>query len=141
MITNADEGELCSMAPKDGTTTCHRYCTHYVVSNGKPVTVTITYVRSDEAEAHAVERILDRVEAYPFEIDLLLADRGFYNGGVLRQLQDIAPTVIPVPKNGYRLTDKLDVHKSYMTTYRMCKDQEWELFGRAGDANGEWQRS
>jgi len=27
------------MAPEDGITTCHRYCTAYVVSNGKPVTV------------------------------------------------------------------------------------------------------
>ncbi|GAB3329348.1 hypothetical protein GCM10027355_35560 [Haloplanus salinarum] len=27
------------MVPKDGTTTCHRYCTTYVVSNEKPVTL------------------------------------------------------------------------------------------------------
>jgi len=54
------------MAPKDGTTTCHRYCTAYVVSNGKPVTLAMTYVRSDEDEADAVERVLARVENYPF---------------------------------------------------------------------------
>jgi len=60
------KGELCSMAPKDGTTTCHRYCTAYVVSNGKPVTLAMTYVRSDEDEADAVERVLARVENYPF---------------------------------------------------------------------------
>jgi len=52
---HAEKGELCSMAPKDGTTTCHRYCTAYVVSNGKPVTLAMTYVRSDEDEADAVE--------------------------------------------------------------------------------------
>jgi len=68
---HAEKGELCSMAPKDGTTTCHRYCTAYVVSNGKPVTLAMTYVRSDEDEADAVERVLARVEKnYPFEIDL-----------------------------------------------------------------------
>jgi hypothetical protein len=64
-----DEGELCSMAPKDGTTTCHRHYTAYPVSNGKPVTLAITYVRNDEKQADAVERVLDRVEAYPFEIE------------------------------------------------------------------------
>ena len=53
-----DEGELCSMSPKDGTTTCHRYCTAYVVSNGKPVTLAMTYVRNDEDEADAVERVM-----------------------------------------------------------------------------------
>jgi len=61
------------MAAKDGTTTCHRYCSAYPFQNGKPVTLAMTYVRSDESEADAVERVLDRVEAYPFDIDLLLA--------------------------------------------------------------------
>jgi len=122
-----EEGDLCRMAPKDGTTTCHRYCTAYVVSNGKPVTLAMTYVRSDEAEADAVERILDRVAAYPFEIDLLLADRGFYNERIIRRSQKIAATVIPVKKKGDRMNEKLDTHKSYMTSYRMYKDREREL--------------
>lgn len=71
-----EDGELCSMAPKDGTTTCHRYGTASVVSNGKPVTPAMTYVRSDEAEADAVGRFLDPVEVYPVEIELVLSDRG-----------------------------------------------------------------
>jgi len=116
---HAEKGELCSMAPKDGTTTCHRYCTAYVVSNGKPVTLAMTYVRSDEDEADAVERVLARVENYPFEIDLLLADSGFYNERVIRRARDIAPTVVHVPKKGERMKDKLETHKSYMTTYRI----------------------
>jgi len=62
----------------------------------------MTYVRSDESEADAVERILDRIEAYPFEIDLLLADRGFYNERILRGSRDIAATVVPVQKKGKR---------------------------------------
>jgi len=112
---------------KDGTTTCHRYCTAYVVSNGKPVTLAMTYVRSDEDEADAVERVLARVENYPFEIDLLFADSGFYNERVIRRARDIAPTVVHVPKKGERMKDKLETHKSYMTTYRMYKDSEREL--------------
>jgi len=126
--TYADEsGELCRMAAKDGTTTCHRYCSAYLVSNGKPVTLALTYVRSDESEADAVERILDRIEAYPFEIDLLLADRGFYNERILRRSRDIAATVVPVQKKGKRMKRKLDTHCSYMTTYRMYKDCKREL--------------
>jgi len=123
----ADEGELCSMAPKDGTTTCHRYCTAYVVSNGKPVTLAMTYVRNDEDEADAVERVLARVKNYPFEIDLLLADSGFFNERVIRRSREIAATVVHVPKKGERMKDKLDVHKSYMTTYRIYKNREREL--------------
>jgi hypothetical protein len=122
-----EEGELCSMAPKDGTTTCHRYCTAYVVSNGKPVTLAMTYVRNDETEADAVERVLARVENYPFEIELLLADSGFFNERVIRRSREIAATVVHAPKKGDRMKEKLDVHKSYMTTYRLYKDSEREL--------------
>jgi len=81
------------MAPKDGTTTCHRYCPAYVVSNGKPVTLAMTYVRNDETEADAVERVLARVENYSVEIELLLADSGFFNECVIRCSQEIAATV------------------------------------------------
>ncbi len=122
-----EEGELCRMSPKDGTTTCHRYCTAYLVSNGKPITLAMTYVRSDEKQADAVERVLDRVEAYPFEIELLLADSGFYNERVIRRSREIAATVVPVAEKGDRLEEKLETHKSYMTTYRMYKDSEREL--------------
>jgi hypothetical protein len=122
-----EEGEICRMAPKDGKTRCHRYCTAYVVSNGKPVTLAMTYVRSDETEADAVERILDRVAAYPFDIDLLLADRGFYNERVIRRSREIAATVIPVKEKGDRMEEKLDTHRSCMTVYRMYKDCEREL--------------
>ncbi len=126
--TYSDEsGELYRMAAKDGTTTCHRYCLAYLVSNPKPVTLAMTYVRSDQSEADAVECILDRIKAYPFEIDFLLADRGFYNERILRRSRDIAATVVPIQKNGKRMKRKLDTHCSYMTTYRMCKDCKREL--------------
>jgi len=122
-----DDGELCSSSPTNGTTTCHRYCTAYVVSNGKPVTLAPTYVRSDESEADAVERVLNLVGAYPFDIDLLLADRGFYNGRVIRRGREMATTVIPLQRKGERMKEKLETHCSYMTTYRMFKDSEREL--------------
>ena len=122
-----DKDELCSMALKDGTTTCHRYCTAHVVSNGKPVTLAMTYVRNDEDQADAVERVLARVENYPFEIDLLLADSGFYNERFICRARDISVTVVHVPKKGERMKDKLDVHKSYMMAHYMYKDSEREL--------------
>jgi IS4 transposase len=85
----------------------------------------MTYVRNDEGDA--VERVLARIENYPFDIELLLADNGFYNERVIRRARDTAATVVRVPKKGERMKDKLDTHKSYMTTYRMYKDSEREL--------------
>jgi IS4 transposase len=87
----------------------------------------MTYVRSDEDKADAVERVLARVENYSFEIDLLLADNGFYNERVLRRARDIAATAVHVLKKGERMKEKLDTRKSYITTYRIYKDSEREL--------------
>ncbi len=87
----------------------------------------MTYVRSDESEADAVERILDRIKDYPFKIVRLLADRGFYNERILRRSRDIAATAVPVQKKVKRINRKLDTHCSYMTTYRMYKDCKQEL--------------
>ncbi len=108
------------MALTDGTTTCHRYCTAYVVSNGKPVTLAMTDVRNDETEADAVKRVLARVENYPVEIELLLADSGFFDERVIRRAREIAATVVHIPKRG----DRMKEHNSYMTSYRMYKDSE-----------------
>ena len=87
----------------------------------------MTYVCSDEKQADAVERVLDRVEAYPFEIGPLLADSGFYIERVIRRSREIAATVVLVAEKGDRLKEKLETHKLHMTTYRMYKDSEREL--------------
>ena len=66
-------------------------------------------------------------EHHRFEIDLLLADSGFFNERVIRRSQEIAASVVHVHKKGGRMEDKLDVHKSYMTTYLTYKNREREL--------------
>ena len=50
-------GELCHLNAKGGATTYHRYCTVYVILNSKPVTLAVTYVRSDEKENDARKHI------------------------------------------------------------------------------------
>jgi len=71
--------------PRDGTTNCHRYCTAFVLDTKKPLTLAITPVVSDEDAADAVGRVLDRVEQLPFEVDAILADRGYYQERVIRR--------------------------------------------------------
>ena len=122
-----DEDEFRRMSARDGTTKCHRYCTAFVLAQGKPLTLAVEPVDGKDSKADAVERVLARVENYPFEIELLLADSGFFNERVIRRSREIAATVVHVPKKGDRMKEKLDVHKSYMTTYRMYKDSEREL--------------
>ena len=71
--------------------------------------------------------ILDRVAAYPFEIDLLLAGRGFYNKRVICRARELVTTVIPVKERRERMKDGFAMHCSYMATYRMYNRREREL--------------
>jgi hypothetical protein len=62
-----------------------------------------------------------------FEIELL-ADSGFFNERVIRRSREITATVVRVHKKGGHMKDKLDVHNSSMTTYRLYKDSDRDEF-------------
>ena len=116
-----DPSEVCSMEPRDGTTNCHCYCTAFVLDTKKPLTLVITPVTSDEGAADAVGRVLDRVGALPFEVDVVLVDRSYCQERVIRRVRATAPVVLPIVKKGERLRDQLDTHASYWTKYAMYK--------------------
>ena len=46
--------------------------------------------------------------------------------GAIRRARDLTTPVIPVEQKGERLRGKLDVYKSYTTTYRLYEDSERE---------------
>jgi len=124
---HADEGELCHGKPRDGTSKCHRYLAGFVLCRAKPLIVAVTPVRSDEPKSDAVERLLDRVAALPFDIAGLLADRGFYDGTSIKRLDRVAPTALPVIRRGKQMAEKLDTKVSYWTEYVMYEGSEREL--------------
>jgi len=51
-----DEDEFRRMQARDGTTKCHRYCTVFVLAQGKPLTLAVEPVDGDDDKADAVER-------------------------------------------------------------------------------------
>jgi hypothetical protein len=109
--------------------TCQRYCTAFVLNTAKPLTLAVTAVDATDSPIDAVERVLDRVGALPFEIQCLLADRGFYTERVIRRARCTAPTVLPVVARVKRLRDLLATYApySYWTEYTMCHRSEREL--------------
>jgi len=118
------------MKPRDGTTNCHRYCTAFVLDTKKPLTLAITPVVSDEDAADAVGRVLDRVEQLPFEVDAILADRGYYQERVIRRARAHCSGGSPGHQKGKRLLHQLDTHASYWTEYMRCtrgKDRELQF--------------
>jgi hypothetical protein len=53
------------MEARDGTTKCHRYCTAFVIAQGKPLTLAVEPVDGEDSKAGAGERVLARDET-PF---------------------------------------------------------------------------
>lgn len=122
----ADEDEFRRMKARDGTTKCHRYCTAFVLAQGKPLTLAVEPVDGDDSKADAVERVLARVETYPFEITQILMDRDAFVGELIGILRKTAPPVFPVRTGKDSLRRKLSVTASYMTEETICEGKEYE---------------
>ena len=121
-----DETEFRRMQARDGTTKCHRYCTAFVIAQGKPLTLAVEPVDGDDSAADAVERVLARVGLYPFEIDQILMDRAAYVGEVIDALRAVAPPVFPVKTGKASLREKLSATASYMTEETICEGKDHE---------------
>jgi hypothetical protein len=121
-----DEDEFRRMKARDGTTKCHRYCTAFVIAQGKPLTLAVEPVDGDDSKADAVERVLARVEVYPFEVDQILMDRAAYVGELIGALRAVAPPVFPVKTGKASLREKLSATASYMTEGTICEGKEHE---------------
>jgi len=122
-----DPAELCHTTPRDGTSQCHRYLTAFTLCPAKPLIVAVTTARSDEPISDAVDRVIDRVTALPFEIDAILADCGFANAASIQRLQESAPVILPLIRRGKRLAEKLETSVSYWTEYAMYAGSEREV--------------
>lgn len=123
---HAEAGELCHTKPRDGTSQYHRYLAEFVLCRAKPLIVAVTPVR-DGSKSDAVERLLDRVAALPFNVAELLADRGFYGGTSIGRLDAVAPVALPIIRRGKQMAEKLDTSVSYWTEYVMYEGSEREL--------------
>ena len=121
-----DEDEFRRMKARDGTTKCHRYCTAFVIARGKPLTLAIEPVAGEDSKADAVERVLARVETYPFETERILIDRAAFAGELIGVLRETAPPVFPVKTGKDSLQRKLSVNASYMTEETICEGKEHE---------------
>ena len=121
-----DEDEFCRMKARDGTTKCHRYCTAFVLAQGKPLTLAVEPVAGDDSKADAVERVLARVQQYPFEIERILMDRAAYVGKLIGVLRETAPPVFPVKTGKDSLREKLSATASHMTEETICEGKEHE---------------
>jgi hypothetical protein len=121
-----DEDEFRRMKARDGTTKCHRYCTAFVLAQGKPLTLAIEPVTGDDSKADAVERVLARVEQYPFETELILMDRAAFCGELIGVLLETAPPVFPVRTGKDSLRKKLSKKASHMTEETICEGKKHE---------------
>jgi hypothetical protein len=90
------------------------------------VTLAVEPVDGDDSKADAVERVLARVEQYPFEIERILMDRAAYVGELVGILRETAPPVFPVKTGKDSLREKLSATASHMTEETICEGTEHE---------------
>jgi len=121
-----NEDEFCRMPARDGTTKCHRYCTAFVLAQGKPLTLALEPVTGDDSKADAIKRVLARVEQYPFEIERILMDRAAYVGELIGVLRETAPLVFSVKTGKDSLREKLSARASHMSEETICEGKEHE---------------
>jgi len=140
-----DEDEFRRMQARDGTTKCHRYCTAFVLAQGKPLTLAMEPVDGDDSKADAVERLLARVETYPFEIKRILFDRAAFNGELIGVLRELAPPVFPVKTGKKSLDKKLSKNASHMHEETICEgkkhEQQYPLAVNVTYHNGDRNKS
>lgn len=89
-----DSREICSMKPRDGTISCHRYCTAFVLETKKPLTLAMTRRGRNQRR---LLRPRPR-QPVPFKINAILADRGYYQERVIRRARATTPVVLSVVK-------------------------------------------
>jgi hypothetical protein len=121
------KAELCKTTPRDGTTTCHRYCAAFVVCRGKPLILAFTWMHGDETRADAAERVLGRVVDLGLTIGCLLADRAFASAAGIDTMQTTAPMIAPLIRRGKELAKLLDTQVSYWTEYAMYEGTAREV--------------
>jgi hypothetical protein len=96
-----DPAEVYRGQPKSGTTHFHAYATAYLVQDGCRFTLALTAVRHGTPLADVVRELLRRVRAAGVHIRLVLLDRGFNCGGVVRYLQHArTPFIMPQAVHG-----------------------------------------
>jgi len=119
--------ELCTTTPRDGTSTCHRYCAAFVLTRAKPMILAFTWVHGDESYADAAERVLGRVVEIGLTIECLLADRGFASAACIDLFRTVGPTIVPIIRRGEKLATLLDTHVSYWSEYAMYEGTAREV--------------
>ncbi len=121
-----DEDEFRRMQARDSTTKCHRYCTAFVIAQGKPLTLAVEPVVGEDNKVHAVEHVLARAEAYSFKIEQILMDRAAFAGELIGVLRETAPPVFPVKTGKDSLRKKLANKASHMTEETVCEGKKHE---------------
>lgn len=91
---------------EDGTSHFHDYATAYVVSKGRRFAVALTAVDRGEPLKDVGQRLLKQAGSVGVKPRLVLLDRGFYGGDVIRCLRAARyPSLMPAVIRGRKATD------------------------------------
>jgi putative transposase len=126
-----ERNEIRRGKSRSGTTRFHDYATAYVVRKGYRFTLGLVWFRQDDSFTDVLWRLLRQVRQCGVRVRLLLLDRGFYCGEVVRYLQAArTPFLMPLKAAGRRPRQERKVR----TDARRFFEQK-----RSGWAQHTWQ--
>lgn len=98
-----DRNEVRGGQPRRGATRFHNYATACVVRKGYRFTLAVVWFRQDDSYTDLLKRLLKQVRKCGVKVRLLLLDRGFFSGEVVRYLQAArTPFLMPLKAAGRR---------------------------------------
>jgi hypothetical protein len=98
-----DRNEVRGGQPRRGATRFHNYATACVVRKGYRFTLAVVWFRQDDSYTDVLQRLLKQVRQCGVKVRLLLLDRGFFSGEVVRYLQAArTPFLMPLKAAGRR---------------------------------------
>jgi hypothetical protein len=101
-----DESEVDRSQAKDGTSHFHASATADVILKGQRFTVALTAVATGEAMKDVLQRLLRQARSVGVQARLVLLDRGFSSGDVIRSLQAARqPFLMPAVIRGKKTND------------------------------------
>ena len=130
-----EKNEIRRGESRSGTTRFHDYATAYVVRKGYRFTLGVVWFRQDDSYTDVLKRLLRQVRQCGVKVRLLLLDRGFYCGEVVRYLEAArTPFLMPLKAAGRRPRQerkvRTDARRFFQQKQSGLTQHTWQSGGR-----------
>jgi len=124
-ITEENKEYVVGSNVKKSTTSFYRYHTLYLILGDWKLTLYVMPVKKGSSKLDHIKQMLDIIEEFGFNIEVLLLDRGYYSKRVFRYLRSKEiPHIMLVKEHSAEMLRLLRGRRSRLTKYTMTPDTD-----------------